>query len=127
MTHTATPESASAGAARIGGPGAVLDDEQIRGFVRDQLAAVPLDGRSVCVIVPDGTRSCPLPLLLSARPRRAARPRHPAHRARRARHPRRDGASRRWPGTWATRAAGSPSTIPACPCAITNGGTRTRS
>ena len=66
MTHTATPESASAGAARIGGPGAVLDDEQIRGFVRDQLAAVPLDGRSVCVIVPDGTRSCPLPLLLSA-------------------------------------------------------------
>ena len=25
-----------------------------------------LDGRSVCVLVPDGTRSCPLPLLLSA-------------------------------------------------------------
>jgi nickel-dependent lactate racemase len=43
----------------------VLEDQQIRGFVRDQLAAAPLDGRSVCVIVPDGTRSCPLPLLLS--------------------------------------------------------------
>ena len=51
---------------RIGGPGVVLEDEQIQRFVRDQLAAVPLDGRSVCVIVPDGTRSCPLPLLLSA-------------------------------------------------------------
>ena len=51
---------------RIGGPGVVLEDEQIQRFVRDQLAGVPLDGRSVCVIVPDGTRSCPLPLLLSA-------------------------------------------------------------
>jgi nickel-dependent lactate racemase len=27
---------------------------------------VDLDGRSVCVVVPDATRSCPLPLLLSA-------------------------------------------------------------
>ncbi|MDA0172589.1 lactate racemase domain-containing protein [Solirubrobacter taibaiensis] len=51
---------------RIGGPGVVLEDEQIQRFVHDQLAGVPLDGRSVCVIVPDGTRSCPLPLLLSA-------------------------------------------------------------
>ena len=31
-----------------------------------QLAVCDLDGRSVCVIVPDGTRSCPLPLLLAA-------------------------------------------------------------
>ena len=51
---------------RIGGPGVVLEDEQIQRFVHEQLAGVPLDGRSVCVIVPDGTRSCPLPLLLSA-------------------------------------------------------------
>jgi len=56
-----TPE-----AVRIGGPGVVLDDAQIQTFVREQLDGVPLDGRSVCVIVPDGTRSCPLPLLLSA-------------------------------------------------------------
>jgi nickel-dependent lactate racemase len=35
-------------------------------FVRDQLAAHDLDGRSVCILVPDGTRSCPLPLLLRA-------------------------------------------------------------
>jgi nickel-dependent lactate racemase len=50
----------------IGGPGAVLSADQVTGFVRDQLAAVPVDGRSVCVLVPDGTRTCPLPLLLSA-------------------------------------------------------------
>ena len=56
-----TPE-----AVRIGGPGVVLDDAQIQTFVREQLDGVPLDGRSVCMIVPDGTRSCPLPLLLSA-------------------------------------------------------------
>ena len=34
--------------------------------VADQLAAADLDGRSVCVLVPDGTRSCPVPLLLVA-------------------------------------------------------------
>jgi nickel-dependent lactate racemase len=52
--------------AQIGGPGQVLGAEQITGFVRDQLGTAPVDGRSVCVLVPDGTRSCPLPLLLSA-------------------------------------------------------------
>ena len=52
--------------ARIGGAGDVLSGEQIGAFVREQLASVDLDGRSLCVIVPDGTRSCPLPLLLSA-------------------------------------------------------------
>jgi nickel-dependent lactate racemase len=34
--------------------------------VHDQLRAAHLDGRSVCVLVPDGTRSCPLPLVVSA-------------------------------------------------------------
>lgn len=53
-------------AARIGGPGATLEPEEVTAFVRDQLDGVPLDGRSVCVIIPDGTRSCPLPLLLRA-------------------------------------------------------------
>ncbi len=38
----------------------------MRAFVRDQLAEVDLDGRSVCILVPDGTRTCPLPLLLGA-------------------------------------------------------------
>ncbi|MFB9323134.1 lactate racemase domain-containing protein [Cryptosporangium minutisporangium] len=54
------------GVASIGGPGQVLDDATVRRFVRARLAAEDLDGRSVCVLVPDATRSCPLPLLLSA-------------------------------------------------------------
>jgi hypothetical protein len=49
-----------------GGPGDTLTEQQIRAFVHEQLAGVELDGRSVCVLVPDGTRTCPLPLLLSA-------------------------------------------------------------
>ncbi len=36
------------------------------GFLRGQLAALDLAGRSVCVLVPDGTRTCPLPLLIPA-------------------------------------------------------------
>lgn len=50
----------------IGGPGDALVDDQVCGFVLEQLAGVDVDGRSVCVLVPDGTRSCPLPLLLEA-------------------------------------------------------------
>jgi nickel-dependent lactate racemase len=53
-------------AAQVGGPDEVLTDEQVRAFVLEQLAAADVDGRSVCVIVPDGTRSCPMPLLLGA-------------------------------------------------------------
>ncbi|GAA3951333.1 lactate racemase domain-containing protein [Actinoplanes auranticolor] len=53
-------------AARLGGAEGVLTDGQVRAFVREQLAAVDLDGRSVCILVPDGTRTCPLPLLLGA-------------------------------------------------------------
>ena len=66
MTQTVTPETPRGGAARIGGPADVLTEQQIRAFVHDQLDRVDLDGRSVCVLVPDGTRSCPLPLLMSA-------------------------------------------------------------
>jgi len=49
-----------------GGPDQVLDSDAVRGFVLGALAGEDLDGRSVCVIVPDGTRSCPLPLLVGA-------------------------------------------------------------
>lgn len=54
------------GAAQIGGAGQTLEASQVERFVAEQLDAVRLDGRSVCVLVPDGTRSCPLPLLISA-------------------------------------------------------------
>ncbi|WBQ06844.1 lactate racemase domain-containing protein [Kribbella sp. CA-293567] len=53
-------------AAVLGGSGQVLSDEDVTAFVHEQLAGAKLDGRSVCVIVPDATRSCPLPLLLRA-------------------------------------------------------------
>lgn len=66
MTQTLPREPSMRDVARIGGPGGVLSDAQVRSFVSDQLGAADLDGRSVCVLVPDGTRSCPLPLLMSA-------------------------------------------------------------
>jgi nickel-dependent lactate racemase len=54
----------AAGAAAIGGPDQTLSEEQVRRFIGEQLAAANLDGRSVCLVIPDGTRSSPLPLLL---------------------------------------------------------------
>ena len=45
--------------AHLGGPDQRLSAEQVEAFVRDQLAAVDVDGRSVCLVIPDGTRSCP--------------------------------------------------------------------
>ena len=53
-------------ATQIGGPDRVLTVQEVRSFVHEQLDAADLDGRSVCVLVPDGTRSCPVPLLLGA-------------------------------------------------------------
>jgi nickel-dependent lactate racemase len=50
----------------IGGPLDVLTDDQVATFIQERLDSTDLDGRSVCVLVPDGTRECPLPLLLGA-------------------------------------------------------------
>jgi nickel-dependent lactate racemase len=47
-------------------PGQPLEPAAVRGFVLEQLATAELTGRSVCVLVPDATRSAPLPLLLDA-------------------------------------------------------------
>lgn len=63
MIHEAATTGPAVG---IGGADGVLGGDDIDGFVAEQLAAVPLAGRSVCVVVPDGTRSCPLPQLLGA-------------------------------------------------------------
>lgn len=60
------PERLADSATRVGGPDVVLSEEQVAGFVSEQLAGYDIDGRSVCVLVPDGTRSCPMPLLLRA-------------------------------------------------------------
>src|SRR3954467_9040422 len=53
-------------ATTIGGADGSLSEDGGRRFVLDSLAGADLDGRSVCVLVPDGTRSCPMPLLLGA-------------------------------------------------------------
>ncbi len=65
-TATTTTAEAAARATRLGDEHAVLDDAEVTAFVVEQLAGADLDGRSVCVLVPDGTRTCPLPLLLRA-------------------------------------------------------------
>ena len=66
MTQTRPEIRPTLPATHIGGPGGVLTEEQVRTFILDELAGADLEGRSVCVIVPDGTRSCPMPLLLGA-------------------------------------------------------------
>ena len=53
-------------AALIGGVGQHLAPEQVHTFVREQLAGADLEGKRVCLVVPDGTRTCPLPLLMGA-------------------------------------------------------------
>lgn len=42
----------------------MLSDDEVRRFIQESLAGVDLEGRSVCLVVPDATRSCPLPLLM---------------------------------------------------------------
>ncbi|MFZ0529024.1 MAG: lactate racemase domain-containing protein [Propionicimonas sp.] len=56
----------AASAALIGGADQTLAPDEIRAFVAEQLAGADLDGKSVCLVIPDGTRSSPLPLLLGA-------------------------------------------------------------
>ena len=63
MTATVTGTS---GAVRLGGPDAVLTEADVTSFVIEQLRNADLDGRSVCLLVPDGTRTCPVSLLLRA-------------------------------------------------------------
>jgi nickel-dependent lactate racemase len=50
----------------IGGVGELLSGEDVTRFVREAFSAADLDGKRVCLVVPDGTRTCPLPLLLGA-------------------------------------------------------------
>ncbi|MFP5345689.1 MAG: lactate racemase domain-containing protein [Actinomycetes bacterium] len=65
MTSTVAAPSLGE-ATSVGGADRVLGDDEVRQFVAEQLAGADLDGRSLCVIVPDATRSCPLPMLFDA-------------------------------------------------------------
>lgn len=43
-----------------------ISPEEFDGFVAEQLAAVDVAGKSVVIIIPDDTRSCPMPRILTA-------------------------------------------------------------
>jgi nickel-dependent lactate racemase len=60
------PARVVAAPSQLGDAHGVLADDAVRRFVHEHLAATDLDGARVCVLVPDATRSCPLPLLLDA-------------------------------------------------------------
>jgi nickel-dependent lactate racemase len=49
-----------------------LSHEEVAAIVRDGLAALPVDGRRVLVLIPDGTRTMPMPLLFEALERELA-------------------------------------------------------
>lgn len=59
-------QTENAPTAAIGGPRETLEPQRVRAFVEQQLSRVDLDGRRLCLLVPDATRSCPLPLLVDA-------------------------------------------------------------
>jgi nickel-dependent lactate racemase len=65
-TPVSTPPEQASGPAFVGGAGQRLSEEEVTDFVTSALAGADLDGASVCLVVPDGTRTCPLPLLMSA-------------------------------------------------------------
>lgn len=60
------PEGLAESAALLGGATETLSDEQARNFVLDQLADADVDGKTVCIIIPDGTRSGPHDLMIQA-------------------------------------------------------------
>ena len=47
----------------VGVPDGYLTREQVETVARDGLGALPVDGRRVLVIIPDGTRTMPMPLM----------------------------------------------------------------
>ncbi|HYP46029.1 MAG TPA: lactate racemase domain-containing protein [Propionibacteriaceae bacterium] len=61
-----SPPAPACPGAFVGGPTEHLSNEQVVDFVTTALADAGLDDASVCLVVPDGTRTCPLPLLLGA-------------------------------------------------------------
>ncbi|HSN42757.1 MAG TPA: lactate racemase domain-containing protein, partial [Propionibacteriaceae bacterium] len=50
----------------IGGPHQHVTDADLDAFITRNLAPLDVDGKTVTLVVPDGTRSCPLPLVLAS-------------------------------------------------------------
>ena len=80
-------------------PTVVLDDEAVAASSRSSSPALDLDGRCLCLVIPDATRQCPLPLLLGADPAGGRGSGPLMHGGRGPRHPRRD-ERRRACGPW---------------------------
>ena len=53
-------------AAVLGGVGDILQPDQVSEFVAAAVAGAGIENKRVCLVVPDATRTCPLPLLLRA-------------------------------------------------------------
>jgi len=47
-----------------GKPGARLSEAQAREIIADAAQSIPLEGKKVLVLIPDHTRSCPLPMIV---------------------------------------------------------------
>ena len=54
------------GRTSVGGVDQELSSDEVTAFVTQALARADLDDKRVCLVVPDGTRTCPLPLLMRA-------------------------------------------------------------
>ncbi|MEI2640179.1 MAG: lactate racemase domain-containing protein [Microthrixaceae bacterium] len=52
------------GVQTIGGADESLSEDEVDDFIAARLGALDLDGRSLCLVIPDATRRCPLPMLL---------------------------------------------------------------
>lgn len=50
----------------LGGPDQQLEPDAVSGFIARALGDLDFTGKRVALVVPDGTRTCPLPLLLAA-------------------------------------------------------------
>jgi len=64
MESTQTLEDIVSDAAFIGGAHQVVSQPDLDAFLTSQLAGFGVDGKSVVLVVPDGTRSCPLPRVM---------------------------------------------------------------
>jgi nickel-dependent lactate racemase len=66
MALTRTVPGVRDRARTIGGVGQQLSADEVTDFVVQSITSVDVDGKRVCLVVPDGTRTCPLPMLLRA-------------------------------------------------------------
>ncbi|AIT61972.1 lactate racemase domain-containing protein [Corynebacterium doosanense] len=60
------PEGLAERAAIVGSAEETLTDEQARAFIAEQLAGHDFDGKTACIVIPDGTRSGPHALMIQA-------------------------------------------------------------